>query len=143
MSDELEAIEARRAARREATAAAKAVQYAADMAVLDKLEERFGEGQIKALHVPTFVAGLPTMVIIKSPSGTPSYKRFCDMVREAKGHPGAINAAGELLARTCIAYPEDAPTLKVMVEAFPNMLNDAANAAASFVQLQAESEKKG
>ena len=47
-----------------------------------------------------------------------------------------------MLARSCLVYPAD--TVRVaMLEAFPNMLNDAANAAAAFCQLQTEAEKKG
>ncbi len=140
---EEEIIEERRAKRREATADARKVQYVVDLKALDALEEKHGEGQIKALHVPTFVVGLPTMVIVKSPAGTSFYKRFCDHVREAKGHQGAIAAAAEVLARACLVYPEDAGVQKAMIEAFPNMLNDAANAATAFVQLVTEAEKKG
>lgn len=142
MSGELDAIEARRAARRDAAAAAKDVQFVADMTALDALEEEHGVGQVKALHVPVFVAGLPTMAIVKSPAGTSFYKRFADQVRAAKGNPQMITAAGEVLARACIVYP-DAATQALMVDAFPNMLNDAANAAAGFVQMQTEAEKKG
>jgi hypothetical protein len=142
VSDELEAIEARRAARRQATEDAKALQYVVDMKALDALEEKHGEGAVKPLHVPHFAPGLPTMVIVKSPAGSPSYKRFCDLVREAKGHQGAIAAAAEQLARACIVYPE-AAVLVAMVEAFPNTLADAANVAAGFVQLKTEAEKKG
>lgn len=138
---EEELIEERREKRRKAAADAKAVQYLVDLKVLDALEEKHGEGQVKPLHVPTFVPGLPTMVIVKSPAGTPAYKRFCDQVRAAKGHPEMINAAGETLARACIAYPEPAVQMQ-MLEAFPNMLNDAANAASGFVQLKSEAEKK-
>ena len=137
----LEAIEARRAARREKTAAAKAVQYVLDMEQLDKLEEKHGDGAVKALHAPSHTAGLPTMVIVKSPAAS-AYKRFQDLVREAKGHQGAIAAAAEQLARACIVYP-DAAQLAAMVEAYPNTMADAANAAAAFVQLQTEAEKKG
>lgn len=142
MSADLDAIEARRAARRAAAADAKAAQYATDLAELDALEEKHGVEQVKALHVPAFVAGLPTLVVVKSPAGTSEYKRFADCVRNAKGNQQMITAAGEVLARACLVYP-DAATQKLMVEAFPNLLNDACNAAASFVQMQTEAEKKG
>lgn len=139
---ELAAIEERRAARRAATAAARAAQYAIDMKALDALEEKHGESQIKALHVPAYVPGQPTMVIVKSPAGDSTYKRFADKVREAKGHPQMMAAASEVLARACIVYPADPAAVIAMHSAFPNLLNDAANAAASLVVMKAEEEKK-
>lgn len=146
MSDDVQTladIEARRAKRREASAAGKAAQHLLDMGALDALEEKHGEGQVKALFAPTYVPLLPTLIVVKSPAGDGSYKRFADKVREAKGHPQMIAAAGEVLARACIVYPSEPALLAQMVEAFPNLLNDATNAAASFVALQAEAEKKG
>lgn len=147
MSDETETTErdelaARRAARKAATANARAVQELEDLRALDALEEKHGESQLKTLHAPTFVAGLPTFVVVKSPAGTSQWKRFVDKVQEAKGHDGMKQAAGDVLARACIVYPSEAGVLKAMVEAFPNTLTDAANAAAAFVQLTAEAEKK-
>ena len=142
MIDDLEAIEARRAARKTASADAKTVQYLVDMTALDALEEKHGEGQLKVLHVPTFVAGLPTLVVVKSPAGSTHWKRFVDKVREAKNHEGMKAAAGEQLARACIVYPSEEKALLGMVEAFPNTLVDSANAAAGFVQLHGEAEKK-
>lgn len=142
MSDTIEAIEERRAARRAAADGARKAQYAIDLGELDSLEEKHGADHVKALHVPVFVDGLPTMAIVKSPAGTSFYKRFADQVRAAKGNQQMINAAGELLARSCLVYPA-AEQLPAMLDAFPNLLNDACNAAASFVQMQSEAEKKG
>lgn len=137
----LEEIEARRAALREADADARTVQHLADMTELLALEEKHGIGQVKALHVPTFAKGLPTLVVVKSPAGTSEYKRFADSVRSAKGNQQLIHAASEVLGRACIAYP-DAAMQKLMADTFPNLFVDACNAAAGFVQLQAEAEKK-
>lgn len=149
MSDEeqapksaLEIIEERRAKRKADAADARAVQYLADVTELDALEEKHGAGQLKTLHVPAFVPGLPTLVVVKSPAGTTHWKRFVDKVQEAKGHEKMKQAAGEVLARACIVYPTDAGVLGSMVESFPNTLVDACNAAAGFVQLSAEAEKK-
>jgi hypothetical protein len=137
---ETEIIEERRAARRAESAKAKAAQYAIDLKALDALEEKHGEGQVAALHVQVFVPGLPTMVIVKAPEGS-AYKRFCDQVVSAKGNVQMKQAAAHVLARACIVYPD--PALQAsMLAAFPNMLNDAANSSAAFVQLQAEAEKK-
>ncbi len=138
----LEIIEERRAKRKAAAADARAVQHLVDVTALDELEEKHGEGQLKVLRVPTFVPGLPTLVVVKSPAGTTHWKRFVDKVQEAKGHEKMKQAAGEVLARACIVYPSDAGVLAAMVEAFPNTLVDSANAAATFVQLSTEAEKK-
>jgi hypothetical protein len=42
-----------------------------------------GDGAIGTLEVSGFVKGLPTLVVVKSPGGTPLYKRDTDMVRKA------------------------------------------------------------
>lgn len=139
---ELEIVEERRAARKAKTADARAEQHLIDLKALDALEEKHGESQLKMLRAPTFVAGLPTFVVVKSPAGTTQWKRFVDKVQEAKDHAGMKKAAGDILARACIVYPSDEGVLKAMVEAFPNTLTDAANAAAAFVQLTVEAEKK-
>lgn len=143
MTDQLAAIEARRAARREAAAAAREAQFVKDMEALDALEEQHGPNQVKALHAKSYVAGLPTFIVVKSPGGTSYYKRFADQVRAAKNHKGAEAAAQDMLARSSIVYPADEETLGRMLDAFPNMLNDAALAAIEFVRLEAEDEKKG
>lgn len=140
---ELEAIEARRAARRAASADARAAQFVIDMRALDALEEECGEASVKALHVKSYVKGLPTMVIVKSPGGTSYYKRFTDQVRAAKGNKQAEGAAQDMLARAVIAYPADEKVIAAMLDAFPNMLNDAASAAVEFVRVEGEDEKKG
>lgn len=143
MSDTLEAIEARRAARKAATAEARAAQYVIDMAALDKLEEEHGETNVKALHVKGYIKGLPTFVVVKSPGGTSYHKRFCDQVRAANGNKQAEGAAQDMLARASIVYPAEAEAQAAMVAAFPNMLNDVAGAAVEFVALRSEEEKKG
>lgn len=139
----LEETEKRRAARREATEQLKAEQYEKDMAALDQLEEEHGETCVKALHVGSFVHGLPTFVVVKSPGGTSYHKRFVDNVRKANGNKQLEGAAQDMLARASIVYPADAETLAAMLTAFPNMYNDVAAAAVDFVKLRAEDEKKG
>lgn len=143
MSDELAAIEVRRAARKAATAEARDEQFIVDMKALDALEETHGETCVKALHVNGFVRGLPTLVVVKSPGGTSYYKRFQEQIRAAKGNKQLEGSAQDMLARSSIAYPSDDTAQKAMLDAFPNMLNDVALAAVEFVRLEGENEKKG
>lgn len=141
----LEAIESRRAKRREDTEKARLVQYEIDMVALDKLEDEHGENLVKALHVSEFIKGQPTFVVVKSPSGTSFHKRFCDRIRAAKGsknEPRLSAEAQDELAKACIVYPIEG-ALASMVEAFPGILNNAAAVAVEFVGVKAEEEKKG
>lgn len=149
MSDEkkekspLDLIEERREARRAAKSKGRDAQFLLDMTELDKLEEEHGPDNVKALHAASFVEGLPTFIVVKSPGGTSYHKRFVDSVRKANGHKQLEAAAQDQLARASIVYPTDAAVMGAMLEAFPNMLNDASGAAVEFVKLRADDEKKG
>lgn len=112
-------IEARRSARRDATAKARAEQYEKDLEALDALEAEHGEDRISALKMPSFVHGLPTIVVVRTPS--PSvFGRFRSMVRKAKGDAEALGTAKDLLASSCLLYPADAETYAKMKDSWPS-----------------------
>ncbi len=143
MSDKLKELEARRAARRAATEEARADQYEKDLEALDALEAEHGDTVLGVLEVSGYVPDLPTLVVVKSPGGTPFYKRYTDQVRKAGKNTALIGHAQELLGESCIVYPADAETRKAMFEAFPGTAISAGIRAVKFVELEAEEEKKG
>jgi hypothetical protein len=120
---EVEKIEARRAERKKAIAKSRAEQYEKDLERVDALEQEHGDDRVAVLKMPSFVAGLPTVVVVKTPSA-PVFRRFRDMVRKSKQNPDSIGAAQELLATSCIAYP-DAETYKRMQEQWPSIHDNA------------------
>lgn len=128
--------------RRDAAAAERKPQVAKDEEALGKLEDEHGYDRLRVLRAPYYSAGLPTLVVVKSPGGTSYWKRFQDQIRNAKGNKQLEGAAQDMLARACIVYPNEPEQLRAMCDAFPNLLNDAANAAASLGRLETEEEKK-
>jgi len=123
MSDEatnarIAELEARRATRREVNDKARTEQYAKDLEALDRLEEEHGDGRVSALKMPSYVPGLPTFVVVNTPSAS-YFNRFRSMVRNANGKAQAQGEAKDLLASSCVLYP-DAETYARMKEAWPS-----------------------
>lgn len=112
-------IEERRAKRKEAIAKNREAQYLRDLEQVDRLETELGDDRVKVLHTPSFVAGLPTLVVVKTPSA-PHFNRFRQMVRNAKEKSQKIGEAKDMLASTCVAYPED-EVYKRMCEEWPSI----------------------
>ncbi len=142
-NDTTEAIEARRAARREAAAAARAEQERVDLHAIDALEEKGAE----TLHTMTaggYKVGVPVRIAFRPPTA-PQYTRYKDQVNRAadKKDPGARIAAQELLAESCWVYPEDADARAAVRDAFPGTLISLAIEVVKFVEMQSEEEKKG
>jgi hypothetical protein len=126
-------IEARRAGRRDATAKARTEQYAKDVEQIEKLETEHGEDRIKILEMASFMPGLPTVVVVRTPSEDEA-KRFRQMIRRSGGKASEqIGAAQDLLAATCIAFP-DADTYARMKAAWPAVQDDAGLAAIHLMQ---------
>ena len=140
--DKLKEIEERRAARKAEAKKARAEQYAKDLEALDALEQEHGDESVAALEVSGFVKGLPSIVVVKSPGGTPLYKRYTDMVRKAGKNPEGLGKAQELLGEACIVYPSDDETRKAMFDAFPGTKVSAYVRAIKFVELESADEKK-
>lgn len=115
----IEEIEERRRVRKEARVLAREEQYAKDLEQVDKLEEELGDDRVAVLETASYVAGLPVVVVVKTPSAA-IFNRFRQMVRKANKSMEAMGAAQELLADSCIAYP-DADTYKRMKEEWPSI----------------------
>jgi hypothetical protein len=115
----VEEIEERRAKRKEAIAKAREEQYAKDLEHIDRLEQEFGDDRVTVLSMPSFIAGLPTVVVVKTPLSS-IFNRFRSQVRAAGQKTIAIGAAKDLLASCCVAYPDE-ETYKRMCEEWPSI----------------------
>ncbi len=138
----IEDIEKRRADRKAATAKAQEEQYEKDLEALDALEAEHGEGRVVRMNIKGFVPGLPTFIVIRSPGGTPLYKRYTAMVRAAGKNATAIGTAQDMLGEASIVYPSDPAVLKALLEEFPGAKISAAIRAVACVELEAQEEKK-
>lgn len=130
-------IEARRAERKEATKKARNAQYAIDVEKVEALEQEHGDGRVRVLKMPSFVPGLPTLVVVKTPTEL-VFKRFRQMVRKAATDAEAIGAAKDLLAASSIAYPDEV-TYARMKGAWPSIHDSVGNNAIAM----GEAEGKG
>ena len=138
---ELAELEAKKAKRREVIAGPRKKQELIDARALDSAEEEHGVDRVRRLLTPYFVEGLPTFVIVKSPGGTSYWKRFQDQIRNSKNNDQMKGAAQDQLARSSIVYPTG-ELLGSMCKEWPNLLNDAAGAAARLGKMDSEDEKK-
>lgn len=121
-------IEAKRAARKEAIAKARAEQYAKDVVQVDAFEMEYGDDRVSVLKTTSFVEGLPTVVVVKTPS--PSvFKRYRQMVRRAGQKYEAIGDARDMMATECVAYP-DKETYERMRESWPSIHDNVGAEAA-------------
>lgn len=115
----IEDIEKRREERRATTEKLRAEQYAKDLVEIDKLEEEYGPDRVKVLTTPSFVPGLPTVVVIRTPASD-VFTRFRQMVRRSNGKIPEIGNARDLLAASVVVYP-DAATYDRMKEQWPSV----------------------
>jgi hypothetical protein len=99
-------IEERRAERKAATQKERNAQYAIDVEKVDELEQEHGDTRIRVLKLPSFVAGLPTLIVVKTPSDA-QMKRFRTMVRKAAADAEEIGKAKDLLAASVVVYPDE------------------------------------
>jgi hypothetical protein len=116
---DLEAIEARRAARKEALQQAHDAQRVKDLEAIDALEIEHGDSNIATLEVP-YTPDLPTMIAVRCPKPV-EVKRYRDRVKPKKdGSPGDSLGGALELAAVCRVYP-DADTYAALLEARPGV----------------------
>lgn len=121
----IEEIEQRRAARKEGIAKARAEQYEKDLVEVDKLEVEYGDDRVSVLETSSFVSGLPTVVVVKTPVED-YFKRYRHKVRKARRRDGAadteaVGAAADELAECCIIYPADRDLYARMKAEWPSI----------------------
>lgn len=140
MTDTLEAIEARRAERKEALEKQRLAQLAVDLVALERLEEEHGDSNVARIDVP-YTPGAVTFVVVKTPSSA-YYKRWKSRVKpDAKGRPGDAVAAAEELASVCRVYPDETQ-YEALCEARPGLHVKVGLEALKLSTGQAESEGK-
>jgi hypothetical protein len=137
MADSVEDIEKRRADRKAERERLRAEQYAKDVIDIEAAELEHGDDRIEILKMPSFVAGLPTVVVVKVPPPA-VLKRYRQMVRRAGQNYTAIGEARDMMAAECIAFP-DKETYAKMKDAWPLVHDDVALAATKL----GEAEGKG
>lgn len=125
----IEAIEQRRAERRTAIAKARLEQYEKDLEQVDKLEVEHGDDRLGILEMSSFVAELPTLVVVKHPSEE-YVRRYRAKVRKARKQSGAVDgeaigAAADELGECSVIYP-DKETYARMKREWPG-IHDSVN----------------
>jgi hypothetical protein len=129
MSSEVEEIEKRRAERKAGIAKAREEQYAKDIVEIDKLEIEYGDDRVAVLETSSFVKGLPTAVVVKTPEED-YFKRYRHKARKARKPNGnvdtiAMGDAADELADCCVVYPADKETYARMRTEWPSIHDNA------------------
>lgn len=137
----IEELKAKREALRAEYAEAEAKQAEIDLAALLDAEQEHGFGAVRSLKVRGYKKGLPTMAIVKSPGGTPFYRKYLDELANAKSDMKKRDAA-LALGRACIIYPPKGDVLDAMLDAFPGLPLSASMAAQKLAELETDEEKK-
>jgi broad-specificity NMP kinase len=125
----IEEIEARRAARKEGIAKARREQYEKDIVEVDKLEVEHGDDRVSVLETSSFVAGLPTVVVVKTPQDE-YFRRYRQKARRARKQNGnvdtvAMGDAADELAECCVVYPDDKEVYTRMKKEWPSIHDNA------------------
>jgi hypothetical protein len=105
MTERIEEIQARRAARKAQAELLIEEQQARDLEVADELEMEHGDHNVRVVNLASPVPGLPTLVVVRCPK-TAEVKRWQSRMKQSsKGKPADGIAAAEELATPCILYP--------------------------------------
>lgn len=136
----IEELNDKRAALRAEHEAAEQAQAEIDLAALLDAEQEHGFGSVTSLKVRAYRKGLPTMVVVKSPGGTPFYRKYLDETSNAKSEMKKRDAL-LALGLACLAYPPKGELRDKMLEAFPGLTLSAGIAATKLAELEAESGK--
>jgi hypothetical protein len=142
----LEQVEARRAAKRKASAEAHDAQAAIDLVAIEALEDEHGFENVAVLTLPFLASGLPVRVAVKAP--TPALlKRYRDRLKPTRDRrnnevPGDATFAHEELGGACLIYPSPDVFAK-LCEARPALQGQLGVQAAHLAAAKEESEGKG
>lgn len=143
----VERLAARERAKAEEDAKAKAEleeqraeQMLIDLDAFDALELEHGRGRVAKIYPPQFKQGLPAFVIVRAPTAL-EYKRYSDMYRRAQQDGEKQLAAGELLGKSCLAYPDE-KVREEMMKTFHAMAMAAYPEAVRMAEFSSKEEKK-
>lgn len=141
-------LEARRAARKAAYEEAYETQKLLDLERLDELEEEHGYGRVLRVDLGNWRdgSGAVTLMVLRLPLASEAvFKRFQQQVASDKASTAAKVEAGEVLARSCVVYPNpktEADAYNATVEMAPGVLGNLALQIVTAVQGRAEAEGK-
>lgn len=136
----IEELNAKRAALRAEHEAAEQAQAEIDLAALIDAEQEHGFGSVTSLKVRAYRKGLPTLVVVRSPGGTPFYRKYLDETSNAKSDMKKRDAL-LALGVSCLVYPPKGDLRDKMLEAFPGLSLSAGIAATKLAELEVEAEK--
>lgn len=136
----IEELNAKRAALRAEHESAEQAQAEIDLAALIDAEQEHGFGSVTSLKVRAYRKGLPTLVVVRSPGGTPFYRKYLDETSNAKSDMKKRDAL-LALGVSCLVYPPKGDLRDKMLEAFPGLSLSAGIAATKLAELEVESEK--
>jgi len=139
MTDTLEQIQARRAARKAELAELELEQRAIDLAAIDALEVELGDGNVAVREVP-FAIGLPVLAAVRTPNGV-EMKRYKDRLTREGAKADGIRAAEEI-ASACLVYPTGEQRTALLA-ARPALLTALGTAALDLATGRATEEGKG
>jgi hypothetical protein len=140
MADSIEEIERRRADRKATREAARNEQYAKDLLEVEALEVEHGDDRVSVLRTSSFVAELPTLLVVTTPAPVVT-KRYRQMVRRAGQNYTAIGEARDMMAAECVGYPnvhteEGKALYERMKQAWPGIHDDVAMAATKLAEAE-------
>lgn len=137
--DPIEAIEAKRAARKERLEAERKAQYAKDLEAVDALEEQLGDSNVAMIELP-YTPGMPALAAVRCPTSH-ELKRYQDMIRprNVDGKLGNATEAMNQLGRSCLVFPEG-DALAALLEARPGLPTQAGTEALGLAKGRAEAE---
>ncbi len=143
----IQAIEAKRAARRAASDTASEEQRANDLEAIDVLEGQLGDSNVSTITVP-YSDGLPVVAAVRCPKPA-EMKRYRDRTKVQLANPGQrkppaapdLVAAAEELALVCLIYPSR-EAFEAMCEARPGLCAQAGVMAAELALGKQDEESK-
>ena len=136
--DPVQAIEARRAARKAELAKQRQVQLAIDLEAIDAIEVELGDSAVAILDVP-YSPGLPAVLAVRCPRSS-ELKRY---QHRLKGKDPDTAAAAEEIGAVCIVYPPAGELRTALLDARPGLTVQAGTSALGLATGKARDEGKG
>lgn len=136
--DPVQAIEARRAARKAELAKQRQVQLAIDLEAIDAIEVELGDSAVAILDVP-YSPGLPAVLAVRCPRSS-ELKRYQHRLR---GKDPDTAAAAEEIGAVCIVYPPAGELRTALLESRPGLTVQAGTSALGLATGKARDEGKG
>lgn len=135
--DPVQAIEARRAARKAELAKQRQVQLAIDLEAIDAIEGELGDSAVAILDVP-YSPGLSAVLAVRCPRSS-ELKRY---QHRLKGKDPDTAAAAEEIGAVCIVYPPAGELRTALLESRPGLTVQAGTSALGLATGKARDEGK-